>query len=65
MRRGQYKTMVAPEEWDYLLFGVKTCSVCGRRLPSCCDFFAPSRQHHDGLVTQCRDCRNERGRKRR
>jgi hypothetical protein len=56
-----------PAVWppDYLLFGSKVCTVCGRELPACTSYFAGDRSHEDGLTSQCRDCRNAADRERR
>lgn len=56
-----------PEPWppDYLLFGEKSCTACGRTLPACSSHFVPDGSQRDGLSCRCRDCRNAGDRMRR
>ena len=54
--------MIAPEPYEYELFGEKVCPSCDVPLPANTDFFAPSKQHSGGLYFECRDCRNRRDR---
>jgi hypothetical protein len=51
--------MIAPTTTDYLLFGKKRCSLCGKELPACTDFFAPDHWRGSGMVSQCRACRSQ------
>jgi hypothetical protein len=50
--------MIAPDHTDFLLFGERTCSSCGKTLPACSDFFAVDKHRADGLTSACRACRN-------
>ena len=54
---------LAPEDYEYALFGGKSCSVCHRRLPANSDFFARDTIRLDRLTSTCRDCRREQGRR--
>ena len=54
--------MIAPEPYEYELFGEKVCASCDVQLPANTDFFAPSKQRPDGLYRECRDCKNGRAR---
>jgi hypothetical protein len=56
--------VIAPEPYEYELFGEKTCSACGAKLPACRDFFPPNKSAPDGLYRKCRDCKNLGARKR-
>ena len=47
--------MIAPEPYEFMLFGGKTCTTCGLRLPRNKDFFQPAGK--DGLTSNCRACR--------
>ena len=54
---------LAPEDYEYALFGGKTCTVCGRRLPANGDFFGRDHFKADRLTSACRDCRREQSRR--
>ena len=41
---------------EALLFGVRTCLWCGRRLPRCGDYFTPTASSADGLKPVCKRC---------
>ena len=42
-----------------LLFGVRTCLWCGRRLPKCADYFSPAVSCPGGLKAACKQCVRE------
>jgi len=48
--------MIAPEHYDYLLFGSKVCPMCGASLPACSDFFGREKNSRDDLKSECRSC---------
>lgn len=52
-----------PEQYEYALFGGKTCTVCHRRLPANSDFFGRDHEQASGLTHACRDCRREQNRR--
>jgi hypothetical protein len=52
--------VIAPEHYEYLLFGTKTCSSCGTPLPANLDFFQPATSA-GGLTSNCRACRAKAG----
>ena len=52
-----------PEDYEYALFGGKSCTVCHRRLPANSDFFGRDHDQASGLTIACRDCRREQGRR--
>lgn len=54
--------MIAPEPYEYALFGEKVCASCDVPLPANTDFFAPSKRHSRGLYWECRACKNLRSR---
>lgn len=46
--------MIAPEPYEYALFGEKVCSLCSAPLPANSDFFG--REKRTGLKSECREC---------
>jgi hypothetical protein len=58
------RSYIEPEVQDYILFGAKVCSACGRKLPKCGDWFSPAKDSSDGLTSHCRECKNEADRRR-
>ena len=43
---------------DFLLFGEKTCTICGAKLPASKEHFGVWRKNADGLTAACRTCKN-------
>lgn len=48
--------MIAPEPYEYALFGEKRCSLCGTPLPANSDFFGREKVAPSGLKPECRSC---------
>lgn len=51
--------MIAPEPYEYALFGTKRCSLCGMPLPANSDFFGREKLAPSGLKPECRSCLSE------
>jgi hypothetical protein len=49
---------------EIIIFGARTCSVCGETFAANTDYFPPDKRTGDGLRTDCRNCIRERSRKR-
>ena len=49
---------------DTLLFGSKLCRTCRLPKPNSSDYFGRDTSKDDGLRSECRACRNERGNER-
>ncbi len=43
---------------DGVLFGEKTCAVCGKSLPKTREHFTPDATCPDGFKRECRRCRS-------
>lgn len=43
---------------DLLLFGEKTCTACGAKLPANREHFRHDRHSNDGLTSACHTCRD-------
>lgn len=52
-----------PAEADFLIFGSKACTLCGKELPASAEFFHTDTTRPDGLTSRCRVCRNAAGRR--
>jgi hypothetical protein len=49
-----------PTFTDALIFGLRTCSKCGRDYPACRTYFKPSYRDPAGIGCVCKTCRGER-----
>ena len=55
--------MIAPEEYEYLLFGTKLCATCERSLPANSDFFVVDKwRGRNALKSECRACKAAKSR---
>lgn len=48
--------MIAPEPYEYALFGEKVCASCDVPLPANSDFFGVDRKKRTSLKSECREC---------
>jgi hypothetical protein len=52
-----------PTLTDFIIFGSRTCSICGADLPASSEYFAREQARAGGLTSDCRLCRSLAGRR--
>jgi len=58
---GGVDEVIAPEHYEYLLFGTKLCATCGTPLPANSDFFVVDKwRGRCALKSECRACKAQK-----